>query len=65
MSGGSALASEAKNIQEAYGYEPVASYVLALGDLKDELADLGESVTLKGLLESLDSQLTELTSQES
>lgn len=63
MSGGSALASEAKNIQEAYGYEPVASYVLALGDLK--VADLGESVTLKGLLESLESQLTELTSQES
>ena len=61
-----ALASEAKNIEEAYGYEPVASYVLALGDdLKEELADLGESVSLKGLLESLESQLTALTSQES
>lgn len=60
-----ALASEAKNIEEAYGYEPVASYVLALGDLKEELAGLGESVTLKGLLESLEAQLTALTSQES
>lgn len=60
-----ALASEAKNIEEAYGYEPVASYVLALGDLKEELAGLGESVTLKGLLESLEAQLTDLTSQES
>ena len=61
-----ALASEAKNIEEAYGYEPVASYVLALGDdLKEELADLGESVSLKGLLESLEAQLTALTTQES
>lgn len=60
-----ALASEAKNIEGAYGYEPVASYVLALGDLKEELAGLGESVTLKGLLESLEAQLTALTSQES
>ena len=60
-----ALASEAKNIEEAYGYEPVASYVLALGDLKEELAGLGESVSLKGLLESLEAQLTALTSQES
>lgn len=59
-----ALASEAKNIEEAYGYEPVASYVLALGDLKEELAGLGESVSLKGLLESLEAQLTALTSQE-
>ena len=60
-----ALASEAKNIEEAYGYKPVASYVLALGDLKEELAGLGESVSLKGLLESLEAQLTALTSQES
>ena len=60
-----ALASEAKNIEEVYGYEPVASYVLALGDLKEELAGLGESVSLKGLLESLEAQLTALTSQES
>ena len=60
-----ALASEAKNIEEVYGYEPVASYVLALGELKEELAGLGESVTLKGLLESLEAQLTALTSQES
>ncbi|WP_314644676.1 type I-E CRISPR-associated protein Cas7/Cse4/CasC [Rothia mucilaginosa] len=61
-----ALASEAKNIEEAYGYEPVASYVLALGnDLKKELAGLGESVSLMGLLESLEAQLTALTSQES
>lgn len=60
-----ALASEAKNIEEVYGYEPVASYVLALGDLKEELAGLGESVTLKGLMESLEAQLTALTSQES
>ena len=60
-----ALASEAMNIEEAYGYEPVASYVLALGDLKEELAGLGESVSLKGLLESLEAQLTALTSQES
>lgn len=60
-----ALASEAKNIEEAYGYKPVASYVLALGDLKEELAGLGESVSLKGLLESLKAQLTDLTSQES
>ena len=60
-----ALASEAKNIEEAYGYEPVASYVLALGDLKEELAGLGEPVSLKGLLESLEAQLTALISQES
>lgn len=60
-----ALASEAKNIEEAYGYEPVASYVLALGELKEELAGLGESVSLKGLLESLEAQLAALTSQES
>lgn len=61
-----ALASEAKNIEEAYGYEPVASYVLALGnDLKEELAGLGESVSLMSLLESLEAQLTALTSQES
>lgn len=61
-----ALASEAKNIEEAYGYEPVASYVLALGDdLRKELAGLGEPVSLMGLLESLETQLTALTSQES
>lgn len=60
-----ALASEAKNIEEVYGYEPVTSYVLALGDLKEELAGLGETVSLKGLLESLEAQLIALTSQES
>ena len=65
MAAARALASEAKSIEEAYGYEPVASYVLALGDLNEELAALGDSVTLKGLLESLEAQLTALTSQES
>ncbi|MDO5750834.1 MAG: type I-E CRISPR-associated protein Cas7/Cse4/CasC [Rothia sp. (in: high G+C Gram-positive bacteria)] len=59
-----ALAQEAQSIQEAYGYEPVSSYVFALGDLKAELEGLGEEVTLPQLKEKLEGKLTELLSQE-
>ena len=60
-----ALATEAANIREAYGYESKVSYVVALGELREALLNMGESVTLKELLTSLESQLTELVGQES
>ena len=60
-----ALATEAANIREAYGYEPKVSYVVALGELREALSNMGETVTLKELLASLESQLTELVGQES
>ena len=60
-----ALATEAVNIRESYGYEPVASYVVALGELRKALSNIGEAVTLRELLTSLENQLTELIGQES
>ena len=60
-----ALATEAANIRDAYGYEPKVSYVVALGELREALSNMGETVTLKELLASLESQLTELVGQES
>ena len=59
-----ALAKEAKDIQESYGYEPVASYTFGLGDLKAELEGLGEEVTLPQMKEKLEAKLTELLTQE-
>lgn len=42
-----ALATEAANIREAYGYESKVSYVVALGELREALSNMGESVTLR------------------
>ena len=60
-----ALATEAVNIRESYGYEFKVSYVVALGELREALSKMGEVVTLKELLASLETQLTELVGQES
>lgn len=59
-----AMATEARDIREAYGFEPVASYVIALGDLKSALAELGEAVTFDELQVTLEAKLTELVAQE-
>lgn len=55
-----ALAHEAKELANTYGLEPVKSYVLAVGDLKDALEGLGQNVNLKELLTSLETNLTEV-----
>ena len=60
-----ALAAEAKDIRDTYGYDFVASYVVALGELSKELLEIGDTTTLKELLVSLEAQLTELIGQES
>lgn len=54
-----ALAEEAQHLSEVYGLEPVKSYVLALGSLKEALADLGKEVNLKTLLADIESDLRE------
>ena len=60
-----ALAAEAKDIRDTYGYDFVASYVVALGELSKELLEIGDTTTLKELLVSLEAQLTELIGQGS
>ena len=54
-----ALAQEAKSIEETYGFEPTKSYVLAVGDLKEALADTGENLNLKDLLAALENDVRE------
>lgn len=55
----SLLAGEALDIDQAYGAEPAASYVVALGTLSVPEA-LGERVTVPELLSRLESELDQL-----
>lgn len=55
-----ALAKEAQELTETYGLEPLKSYVLAVGDLKEALTGLGQSVNLKELLSAVESDLSEV-----
>ncbi|WP_237211998.1 type I-E CRISPR-associated protein Cas7/Cse4/CasC [Rothia nasimurium] len=55
-----ALAHEAQELAETYGLEPVKSYFLAVGDLKDALENLGQGVNLKELLSAVESDLSEV-----
>ncbi|MBM7052134.1 type I-E CRISPR-associated protein Cas7/Cse4/CasC [Rothia sp. ZJ1223] len=55
-----ALAQEATDLAETYGLEPAKSYVLAVGELKESLAALGEEVNLKTLLDKLQADLAEV-----
>ncbi len=44
-----ALAQEAQQLSQTYGLKPRASYVLAVGELQEALAELGQSVSLASL----------------
>lgn len=44
------LADESRAVAAAYGFEPTASYIVALGDLATSFDGLGEVVTLKDLI---------------
>lgn len=44
------LADESRAVTAAYGFEPTASYIVALGDLATFFEGLGEVVTLKDLI---------------
>lgn len=55
-----ALANEARSVNEAYGMPPLASFVLALGDLGEEMAGLGTPVVMAELLE----QVTDVVRRE-
>lgn len=44
-----ALAQEAQELSQTYGLKPRASYVLAVGELQEALAGLGQSVSLASL----------------
>jgi len=49
----SALARYAKDITEAYGQEPLGTYVLHVGEAMKPLAEIGESVTINELVENV------------
>ena len=51
------LADEARNVQDAYGFTPNSSYVLALGDLADAFDGIAEKVTLAELTDKLQGDL--------
>lgn len=46
-----ALAQEARSVAEVYEMEPLASFVLSLSDLGEEMGGLGESVRLSELID--------------
>lgn len=48
-----ALADEARNVRDTYGFKNNAGFVLALGNMKDIFADLAETVKLSELNEKL------------
>lgn len=45
-----ALASEERSIEHNYGMKPLASFVVGLGDLNSEFADIAEQVTMPELI---------------
>lgn len=51
------LAQEAKNLDAMYGYQPEASWVVALPNLAEALKDLGELTSLPQLLDELTATL--------
>lgn len=44
------LAEESRTVASAYGFEPSAAFVVALGDLGAPFADIAEAVTLTGMI---------------
>ena len=53
------LAHEARQIHSAYGFDPVATFVLGTDEMKSELAGLGEDVSLRELPAALEAALAE------
>lgn len=52
-----ALAREAIQVEQAYGFKPVASFVMALGDLSEPFSEIAEKVTLPELVEKIETAL--------
>lgn len=59
-----ALAQEARSVNEVYEMAPLASFVLSLGDLGEELDGLGEAVRISDLVEHVTSVVREKLSEE-
>lgn len=51
------LAQEARDVEEVYGFKPVASFVMALGGLASSFDGLAETVTLPALTEKIGAEL--------
>lgn len=56
--GAAALANEAREIQDTYGLEPKAAFVLGVGQTAQEFEGLAEKVTLSELVENVKSALS-------
>jgi CRISPR system Cascade subunit CasC len=55
--GATALANEAREIQDTYGLEPKAAFVLGVGQTTDAFNDLAEKVTMSELVANVQSVL--------
>ncbi|MDY5786512.1 type I-E CRISPR-associated protein Cas7/Cse4/CasC [Corynebacterium sp.] len=51
------LAEEAKQVSDVYGFTPLASWVVALGDLGAPFAEIAENVTLPALQDQITAKL--------
>lgn len=54
------LATEAKEVQEKYGFVPKAAYVIGLGNLADSFKEIAQEVTLPELGEKLVAEVEKL-----
>ena len=61
--GAQALANEISEIKRAYGFEPQASFVIALGDLNEPFEGLAESVSLHELEDKIIQTVQSLLSE--
>lgn len=62
--GAEALAQEARDVENVYGFKPRASFVMGLGDLATPFEDIAEKVTLADLKEQLAGAIDELMGDE-
>ncbi|WP_175935640.1 type I-E CRISPR-associated protein Cas7/Cse4/CasC [Corynebacterium sp. Marseille-P4321] len=51
------LAQEARDVQDVYGFAPLASFVLGMGELAAPFEGIAEKTTLAGLTERVDMEL--------
>ena len=59
-----ALAEEARSVNEVYEMAPLASFVLSLGDLGEEMDGLGETVRLSDLMSRVTTVVRRKLSEE-
>lgn len=62
--GAEALAQEARDVENVYGFKPQASFVMGLGQLAEPFADIATQVTLPELKEQLAGAIDQLMGDE-